>query len=216
MDEKGENQKPQFNCLLRALLERFNTIRTGRIHQQFINIKTYKAAFFTLMFTAILLIINGHMLFPDIVNKEISMPEFEESISKGESINKTKGIAKKGFYYTGKLLIYPYKVFQLLIKTNILAFIFFGGLIGGFFSVASRKKTRERKPGEDTYFVWYILSKPFIGAFGAVILFLLIQSDFVQLEILKKSNGEDIKRVVAFSVAFLAGFSERIVFPNLR
>lgn len=59
----------------------------------------------------------------------------------------------------------------------MLAFIFLGGLTGVFFSVTTRTRPKDFVPGEDAYYMTYILTKPFIGALGAIILYILIQGE---------------------------------------
>jgi hypothetical protein len=58
------------------------------------------------------------------------------------------------------------------LRQNMLAFIFLEGLTGGFFSVTTRPRSRDFIPGEDAYYTVYILTKPFIGALGAIILYI--------------------------------------------
>lgn len=91
--------------------------------------------------------------------------------------------------------------------------------MGGFFSVIIRLRSRELEPGADAYFTWYVLTKPWIGALGAAILFILLYSGVVSSE-----YGQSVIQAIKqqnpgaglFAFAFLSGFSERIVFPNLQ
>ncbi len=74
-------------------------------------------------------------------------------------------------------------------------------------------------PGEDAYFTWYVLTKPFVGAFGAVILFVLLQARFVTFDILEPLTDKLLEGGTGpevFGFAFLAGLTERLAFPNLR
>ena len=203
--DQSQNRDRMFRAI-RALLERFNTIRTGRIHQQFVNIRTYLAALLILIPISILLIANADLVLGP--EKWLPFPPFLPEI----------GSSLSGLSFLWKLLTYPFTLAAHLLKHNILAFVFFGGLVGGFFSVVIRLRNQDLVPGEDAYFIWYVLSKPFVGALGAVILFMLFQSGMVSSDLLKgltktvmNTPGPEV-----FGFAFLSGFSERIVFPEFR
>jgi hypothetical protein len=67
MDTSGENEAEQLR-LLRALLERFNSIRTGRIHQQLVNIRCYQFALAMLVvLTGLLIGLNETLVTPQLV-----------------------------------------------------------------------------------------------------------------------------------------------------
>lgn len=188
-----QNRDKMFRAI-RALLERFNTIRTGRIHQQFVNIRTYKFALLILVPISLLLIANANLILPSTTSA--SAPSFPGEVG------------------LSNLLKYIHEWSKYLLQSNSLAFVFFGGLTGGFFSVVIRLRDHDLVPGEDAYFIWYVLSKPFVGALSAVILFILFQGGLVDLELLKKTGTGPSAKVFGF--AFLAGFSERIIFPKFR
>ncbi len=187
MDETNTNRSQKVH-LLHTLLERFTTIRTGRMHQQLVNVRTYRKALFVLVPLSILVIANHNLL-----------------------LGSTSGIPE-----------YPRGVFAIithLLRYNLIAFVFFGGLVGGFFSVVMRLRSRNLEPGEDVYFAWYVLTKPFVGALGAVILYVLLRAQFVTFNILEpltKHLTEDTPGPEVFGFALLAGLTERLAFPNLR
>jgi hypothetical protein len=78
-----------------------------------------------------------------------------------------------------------------------------------------RLRNRGLVPGEDVYFSWYVLTKPFVGALGAMVLYVLIHggalsTDLAATVIGKIKSGQPGPGVFGF--AFLSGFSERLVF----
>lgn len=177
------SQSPQFVSIYRACLEHFNTIRTGRIHQQYINVKIYRRAFTMLLILSIPLLLYGDFFLGAIPSDE------------------------------------PHRVSSLLemvLTYNRLTFVFFGGLLGGVFSVAMRERPRERTPGDDAYQVDYIVTKPFIGAMGAVFMYILVVGGIFKTELITNSNAFLEKGALTFGFAFIAGFTERLVFPSFR
>ncbi len=75
-------------------------------------------------------------------------------------------------------------------------------------------------PGDDAYLKWYVLTKPFVGALGATVLFIIAYSGLMTSEIV--NNGmlqkmtESPVGAVGFTFGFLTGFSERIILPKLK
>lgn len=207
MNQKKEDRSEKLRPLL-ALIDRFNTIRTGRIHEQFVNIRCYQTALLMLFAIAILLIDNQDLILKS-TPKDVLLPKFQ--------LTGTWGFWGLDFFLS--LGSYILALAEHLLTTNMIAFVFFAGLAGGFFSVAIRLRSKNLIPGEDAYFVWYVLTKPFVGALGAAILFILLQAQFVSFDF-----GDKLLKMLSsgacgpelFGFAFLAGFSERIVFPNLR
>ena len=230
MDESKKNITQKVR-LLRALIERFTTIRTGRMHQQFVNIRTYQIALLILAPISILMIANVNLLLPRASGSASSSPSLElgEPTSEGAAIGSevptvgeirspVQPEAQSSWLFWGALSTL-YEQTNELLATNIIAFVFFAGLAGGFFSVVIRLRNQDLVPGEDAYFIWYVLSKPFIGALGAAILFVLVQADFVTFEIVRELM-DDLKKnqpgPVIFGFGFLSGFTERLVFPEFR
>ena len=206
-DDKGINVK-QVKRITGALIERLNTIRTQRIYDQYIKIRTYRAAFWSLMVLAIVLIVNANLLvtWPD----EVCFPSYEPFME----LNENSEGPIDFFRSIPSLIVYHIKFLNNLLKINVIAFVFFSGLVGGFFSVVMRVRDRVRVPGEDAYFRYYVLTKPFIGALGAVIVYVLFEGQFVQISLVSEFTGEIGPEVFGF--AFLSGFSERIVFPDFH
>lgn len=223
-DEQGVRLKT-IKRYTRALTERFNTIRSQRIYDQFIKICTYKRAFGLLMLLAVLVIGNAGLLVKDELGEPASsgFPAYTlfdyfcaqgyEGTDSSSTIDEVTSWLEGYRHFVVYHAIYLNQVFQ----QNVLAFVFVAGLVGGVFSVVMRVRNKERVPGEDAYFRYYVLTKPFVGALGAVIVFILFQSGFMELDML---NAENILQTSpgpgVFGFAFLSGFSERIVFPNFQ
>ncbi len=240
VDSKGTNETtPKYNCVLNALIERFNTIRTGRIHQQFVNVKTYTKAFAVLMLISVILIHNHTFIMDPKNNPPLAKPgqEKAQEVSKrpveGKETAKTAAslplqtekkaasgqeVSLLSLQGVGNLIGSLFSKVKEYLQENMFAFIFFGGVTGGFFSVATRARTRDQEPGEDVYYSVYVLTKPFIGALGAIILYILINANLITQNILDESMVHYLRNpgTTAFGFAFIAGFSERIVFPQFR
>ena len=103
---------------------------------------------------------------------------------------------------------------------NPLLFIFFAGLLGGFFSAIMKFQTSKSVPGDDAYLKWYVLTKPFVGALGATVLFIIAYSGLMTSEIINNGMLKTMKETpvgaVGFTFGFLTGFSERIILPKLK
>ena len=176
-------QSPQFICVYRACLERFNTIRTDRIHQQYINFKIYRRALIMLLIFGGLLLRYGDFF--------LGIPPSDHPLVEGS--------------FLARILTY-----------NNLTFVFFGGLLGGVFSVAMRERPRERTPGDDAYQVNYMVTKPFIGAMGAVFMYILVVAGILNSELAMDPKALFDRGALTFGFAFLAGFTERLVFRSFR
>ena len=97
-------------------------------------------------------------------------------------------------------------------EKGVLWVVFFGGFVGGLFSIVTRARDRKTVPGEDAYYAVYMITKPLIGAFGAALFFVLIGGGFASIEMLNTLPLE--AGVKTFSFSIVAGFSERLVFPS--
>lgn len=114
-------------------------------------------------------------------------------------------------------------VFELilgLIVSYPTIFIFFAGLTGGFFSALLKTEPVKKAQGDELFLRWYYITKPFIGAFGAMIIYIVVTTGLFNLDFIK---GEIVQRLVfhpisgtGFTFAFLTGFTERIILPQLK
>jgi len=207
-DDGGNNREnPKVRRLTHALVERFNTIRTSRIYDQYTKMRTYRAAFWVLMVLALLLVSNAGLLVDDAV---IQYPDYQPVTA----LSSLPAGQDAWYHELKELVVYHAHYINSLMKGNVLVFVFLSGLVGGMFSVVMRVKQRDLKPGEDAYFRYYVLTKPYVGALGAVILFILFQGDFLVMDLVKDLGYVASAKVFGF--AFLSGFSERFVFPQLH
>ncbi len=193
LDSNADEMLKRFQGIYRALLERFNTIRTGRIHQQYINVKNYLIALALLVFLTIPLLT---------VELLGTTPAMNDNGLCSEETSPVLAV----FCFFRSLVIY-----------NPLTFVAYAGFLGGLFSVTMRARHKELPPGEDVYSTWYVMTKPLIGAVGAVFFYLLFIGGFVSSELVI-SEMENLKTItpLTFGFAFIAGFSERLVFPSFR
>ena len=121
-------------------------------------------------------------------------------------------ISKKGYaWFTKKIVINP------------LVFIFFAGLTGGVFSAMMKFQPLNKLPGDELYIFWYRITKPIIGAFGAMVLYVIIVSPAfrgsVDAIVSAKVIDDLIKypmSATGFTFGFLTGFTERIILPKLH
>lgn len=222
---------------IRALVERFTSIRTDRIHQQFVNICTYQRALVVLLTISVVMIANVDIIVRPPALSSSASPVAPQNLLEGNTPNPVQvadsvqmvqsrpappklGCQAGILDCVARSPVYLLDWLQYHLKYNILLFVFFAGLAGGFFSVVIRLRDRDLVPGEDAYFLWYVLSKPFVGALGAMILFILLQASFVDLNIAQGLTqdlmGQPKPGAAPFGFSFLAGFSERIVFPHFR
>ncbi len=209
-DEKGEIEKNRHRLkrAVNAAFERFSSIRTQRIHDQYINVRTYVYALLIVLPISFLIIANYQTIIKgcEPAHTEVVSRDEPQTLPKPDQIEEPS--EKKSVY--SELL----QKFRELIAHNVLAFVFFGGFAGGLFSVVMRTRNKTLLPGEDAYFIWYMLTKPIVGAFGALLIFILIEGEIIQSGLIKIIDVEPSAKVFGFSL--IAGFSERIVFPDFR
>lgn len=194
-----------------TILVRLKDIRLEKLNQQLRNKVTYQWAFLILLPLSFLLL-YVHKL---IVNPPISaegirpgIPSFDQirALTWGESL--------------WQLLINLPGMINNLMVENPLLFIFFAGLVGGFFSTVMRRRTSDSLPGEEAFYRWYALTKPIVGALGATILYIIVSADFVNIEFMDKTMINNLKETPigakGFAFGFLTGFSERVILPKLK
>lgn len=109
------------------------------------------------------------------------------------------------------------------VASNPLIFIFFAGFTGGIFSNMMRFQPSSQLPGDELYIFWYRITKPVIGAFGAMVLFVILLSpvfrgsvEAVFTEEIVQALTESPTSATGFAFGFLMGFSERVILPKLN
>lgn len=231
LDESGgdETKTKRVTRLLKALRERYTTLRTSKMHQQFLNIWVYKLALLALVLISVVIIDNNKLILPQADSKasqaaSLAMPIAQPvlpqkkilALASDKSMEPALWEKVIGAVYSGVggVIGSCLAFLNNLFGTNTLAFVYLAGLTGGFFSVANRVRNQDIMGGDDAYAGWYVLTKPLVGALGAMIVYILFVSDFINLELVK--NVAAMEKSKIFGIAFLSGFSERFVFPNLR
>jgi hypothetical protein len=109
------------------------------------------------------------------------------------------------------------------VASNPLIFIFFAGFTGGIFSNMMRFQPSNQLPGDELYVFWYRITKPVIGAFGAMVLFIILISPAFRggVEVVFAKGVVDNliaspTSATGFAFGFLMGFSERVILPKLN
>ena len=83
-------------------------------------------------------------------------------------------------------------------------------------------QTQTKLQGDEIYTAWYYRSRPVVGAFGAMIMYVIISAPafyggidaILSKEIADKLMKEPLS-TTGFAFGFLTGFSERILLPKL-
>jgi hypothetical protein len=217
---------------LNALLERFLSIRTGRIHQQFVNMRTYSLAFVFLLFVGFAMFDNATIFFEGEQDAD-RIAALEQSYERrwGEPTAPSAD-APQALPAVASALPAPAwrealgdarSLFDGLraavgrtLASNLLAFIFLSGLAGGLFSVVMRVRQADLVPGQDAYTTLYVLTRPIVGALAGAVLILLASGGLAALpDPLGTTLELGAQGPQLFGVTFLAAFSERLVFPAL-
>ncbi|MEJ2169660.1 MAG: hypothetical protein P8X90_29495 [Desulfobacterales bacterium] len=122
--------------------------------------------------------------------------------------------------FTWNSFVWVVELILGLIVSYPTIFIFFAGLTGGFFSALLKTEPVKKAQGDELFLRWYYITKPFIGAFGAMIIYIVVTTGLFNLDFIK---GEIVQRLVyhpisgtGFTFAFLTGFTERIILPKLK
>ncbi|MBA3035504.1 MAG: hypothetical protein FP814_03325 [Desulfobacterium sp.] len=215
-----------------------NDRRLKRFHDQRMNKLMYQAAFLILLILSCILLHNHEQVLgpkiEDNIHKQIDQVENVEKnaiktfradqinseadiIIKTDS-NKNPRLMEKLFCF----FAYSFELCKNYMVVNPLFFIFFSGLIGGFLSTVMRfgKGSKDLMPGEDAYYAWYVFTKPFVGALGAAILYVIVRADFVPVEVFSDKFLGAIKDypvgAKGFAFGCIMGFSERVIMPDIK
>jgi len=201
------NNKRAIRSLI-SLLGRLNNLRISRINDQFQKKKMY------MRLLVILIVLSFFMFYLDdvLLKIKVTVNTYPMLTTTASNIFESSYILAANWMR---------KLANIVIH-NPMMFIFFSGLLGGFFSALMKFKPAESLPGDEAYIRWYVLTKPFIGAFGATILFVIISSKILSTDLININKilaQELISNPVGsegFTFGFLTGFSERIILPKLK
>lgn len=201
---------------LSTILIRLNAIRLHRIHSQLKTKNAYQWALLFLLPLALILIFSNDFV--------LNVPGDKKFEYVPVAFNSSGAVELGLLRHILAGLIQP--VYMAgnwaagLMASNPIFFIFVAGLMGGFLSTVMKLRTPEGLPGEDAFFKWYVLTKPFVGALAAAILYVIVHTGVVHLDIQKVDLITGIVEgpigAAGFSFGFLMGFSERIIMPQLN
>jgi hypothetical protein len=141
-----------------GIVYRYETIRTGRIHQQFVNVRSYAYGLILLVPITLIFVANADLFLA-------TGGQGGEALAEAELPD--VGTALESSW----LLLH--RTSRAWLQGNLMAYVFFSGLAGGFLSVASRIRDRGLEPGQDAYATFFVLTKPFVGAFAACVLYVI-------------------------------------------
>ena len=188
------------------ILAKLNDIRLNDINTQLRIKKIYNVAFILLAVLSLLLLYLNEVITSDFVPNWFSYHLLTESFE-----------FKNPFSW----IIAPFDFLVYMLHNNLLFYIFFAGLLGGFFSTVMRLRSKEVNIS-DVYLRSYLLTKPIVGALGAIILYIIITSkimpiDLGQIQLVDKVSGSSpMFGPLGFAFGFIMGFSERIILPTIK
>lgn len=217
--EAGKSRKNNEQTVrtISTILARIKDLRLKIFHEQLYKKNAYEGALLFLLPLAIILM-YGH----DII---LAVPgvSFTEVVARPPvTLNELPRLGLTELFIS--ILLLPWLVLDWLVRSmanNPLMFIFFAGLVGGFFSAAMKLRDNKGQLGEGAYYKWYVFTKPFVGAVGATILFIALKANFLQItdiigsKILTSILDGPIG-AKGFTFGFIMGFSERIILPRLN
>jgi len=205
-DPKNSEKNKKARRTIAFILAKLNDIRLNDINKQLRIKKIYNIAFIFLAILSLLLLHLNEVMTNNFVPHWFSYHQFTETF------HLTKP-------YTWVIAPIDFVVYML--HNNLLFFIFFAGLLGGFFSTVMRLRSKKVNIA-DVYLRSYLLTKPIVGALGATILYIIITSkilpiDLGQIQLIEEvSENATMFGPLGFAFGFIMGFSERIILPTIK
>lgn len=206
----GGNAKIESNHKARKTLvtifAKLNNIRLNDINAQLRIKKIYNVAFVLLLILSIVLLHLNERLTSQFVPYWVAYDQFLVTLEPWAPLTWVEAVM-------------DFAIFML--QNNLLFFIFFAGLLGGIFSTVMKLRSKEVNIG-DVYLRSYLLTKPIVGALGATILYIIIKSNIVALDLGQIQVIDQISKnsymfgPLGFSFGFIMGFSERIILPTVN
>ena len=191
---------------LSFIISRLNDLRLHSINSQFRIKNIYSRALIFLIVLSLFLIASDKIITANSANIGTAGSQF---------ISQFRWLDPISWFLA------PFHFCLYYLDNNALCFIFFAGLLGGFFSTIMRLRAKNIDLA-DVYIRSYLLTKPVVGALGATILYIIILSDIVpididQLKIVSTiQNDNNIFGPTGFAFGFIMGFSERIILPTIK
>ena len=193
------------------VLLKLNQKRLSDINKQLRIKRAYNAAFLLLVFLSLILLSLNDILMKDFFSSEYIVNYFQA---------KQKFLANLNFNplsWIEAIIIF----FSYMLHNNHLFFMFFSGLLGGFFSTVMHLRSQDVNLG-DVFFPSYLLTKPIVGALGATVLYLILISKIIPIDLNQLTHLENINDnftmlgPLGFAFGFIMGFSERIILPTVK
>jgi hypothetical protein len=207
--------------LIISLMVKLNDMRIRKLTEQVHKKKTYMTLFSILIALSLLLFFfNDHLMFGAkkevISNQKVNAIALDPvKIQANKSVQPFKLIFVLWNWCVSKVEF----LLNLIVSTPTI-FIFFAGLTGGFFSALMKFKPNKQLPGDELYIRWYRLTKPFIGAFGSMVIFVIITTGLFTMESISEAiqNGIVSNPIsgAGFTFGFLTGFTERLILPKMN
>lgn len=197
------NQKARRTLV--TILAKLNHIRLNDINAQLRIKKIYNIAFVLLLLLSVVLLHLNERLTDQFVPYWVAYNQF---------------LATFEWTAPNTWVSAPMDFAIFMIQNNLLFYIFFAGLLGGIFSTVMKLRSRDVNIG-DVYLRSYLLTKPIVGALGATILYIIIKSNIVglnlgQIQVIDQiSKNSYMFGPLGFSFGFIMGFSERIILPTV-
>jgi hypothetical protein len=219
VDTEKTELNPQNNILtnnkarrtIAFVLLKLNQKRLSDINKQLRIKRAYNVAFFLLVFLSLILLSSN-----DILMKDYPFSPYIKNYIEAKN------------FFVAKITINPLSwieaitiFFSHMLHNNHLFFMFFSGLLGGFFSTVMHLRSQDVNLG-DVFFPSYLLTKPIVGALGATVLYLILISDIIPIDLAQFKHLENIHNnssilgPLGFAFGFIMGFSERIILPTVK
>lgn len=207
--------------LIVSLMVKLNDMRIRKLTEQVYKKKTFMTLFSILIALSVLLFcFNDHLLLG-----VISAPEARAAVQaidfQAVQIQADdSGLPIKMLSMIWNLCVSAVVSLLNLIVEKPMIFIFFAGLAGGFFSALMKFEPYKQLPGDDLYIRWYRLTKPFIGAFGAMVIFIIVTTGMFKIDFISESLKDGMLSNpvsgIGFTFGFLTGFTERLILPKMN
>jgi hypothetical protein len=203
-NNSGENKRARKTISL--ILAKLNDIRLNSINAQLRIKKIYNVALIFLVILSLLLLHLNKVMTDNYVPHWFLYQQFTETFE---------------FRSPSTWFIASIDYIVYMLHNNLLFFIFFAGLLGGFFSTVMRLRSKKVNIA-DVYLRSYLLTKPIVGALGATILYIIITSkilpiDLGQMQLIDRiSEKFSMFGPLGFAFGFIMGFSERIILPTIK
>jgi hypothetical protein len=202
-----------------SLMVILNNMRIQKLTEQVHKKKTYMSLFIILILLSLLLFfMNDHFLSQS-YNKELSTARLWFLKIIDNHSTETSKIIYVLIYLYNAGVSFLLSIIETIVRLPTV-FIYFAGLTGGFFSAIMKFEPHKRLPGDEIYVFWYRITKPFIGAFGALVIYIIANAAVFELEFIdseiKNSLIQQPVSSVGFTFGFITGFTERLVLPTVK